>query len=76
MTDALKLKAAAFRQELINDCLKADQPNKEMIQFINQLTEDELLLLIINNSNCESTIEFAMYQLQDELEKKMDDLPF
>ena len=72
MSDNLKIIAANFRQQLIVDCIKSDTRDDAILQWINSLSEDQLLTLLINNADTENAVEYAMYQLHDDVQYRQE----
>lgn len=52
--------------KVIPDILQQESP--EMLKLINGLPEDQLLVLLIGNSDVDSVVEYAVYQLEQEME--------
>lgn len=78
MSDKLKVVAEEFRNEMINEALAhSDDAGwlKVIIGRVNNLSHDDLLLYKLNNVDSNGAAEYAIYQINDEVEKEQD-LPF
>ena len=74
----LKTELVRVKRDLIDEALKCDGIDLEVISKINNMNDEELMLLLLKSVNFVDATEYMLSQvmLDHDKEKEKDDLPF